>query len=255
MMKKWPLKVCAVQNSYPANIRFVEEGKEVMEDKAIASIAAAVNSDVDVICFQELFNSPYFCGLNGIEWQAFAENFQDSRLVRMFQNYANETSIVMVVPLLERENDDYYCSTVIIDSNGKVIGTYRKRNICEVEKEYFATGNNEYMIFPSSIGNIGIYMCYDRHFSEAAEAFSELNPDIVFVPCSTASKNSRKIWNNQISSQSKVIGCPIVYVNRVGADLRDSEVSFFGSSTVCDSNGNIVGQASSSAEETLIVDI
>ena len=148
--------------------------KKSMIDKHIALIEEAGKKGVQILCLQEIFFGPYFCAEQKTKWYAMVEKIPDGPTVKLMQEYAKKYSMAIVVPIYEEEMTGiYYNTAAVIDADGKYLGKYRKHHIPQVdpgfwEKFYFKPGNLGYPVFKTRYADIGIYICYDRHFPEGA---------------------------------------------------------------------------------------
>jgi len=124
---------------------------------------------VQILCLQEIFDGPYFCPGQSPRWYDAAEAIPGPT-TEIFQAIAKKHSMVIVVPLYEREQAGvYYNTAAVIDADGKYLGKYRKNHIPQVnpgfyEKYYFKPGNLGYPVFQTQYAKVGVYICYDRHF-------------------------------------------------------------------------------------------
>ena len=145
--------------------------KESMLAKNIDYARQAAADGAQVMCFQELFYSPYFCSVQETEHFDYAEPIPDGPTTQRMIELAKETGMVIVVPIFEKEDDGFFYNTAaVVDADGTYLGKYRKTHIPHVngfwEKFYFRPGNLGYPIFDTAVGRIGVYICYDRHFPE-----------------------------------------------------------------------------------------
>ena len=152
----------------------IEEIKEAMVQKHIPLIEEAGKKGVQILCFQEIFNTPYFCPGQDKAWYASAEPVAGPTTERMAA-YARQYNMVMIVPIYEKEQAGVlYNTAAVIDADGTYLGKYRKNHIPHTagfwEKFFFRPGNLGYPVFQTAYAKIGIYICYDRHFPEGARA-------------------------------------------------------------------------------------
>ena len=133
--------------------------------------AAAAGSQV--ICFQELFYGPYFCQVQDRKFYAYTEPIPNGPTTERMQRLAQETGMVLIVPMYEEDKPGlYYNTAAVIDADGRYLGKYRKTHLPHLpgfwEKFYFRPGNLGYPVFDTAVGKVGVYLCYDRHFPEGA---------------------------------------------------------------------------------------
>ena len=144
---------------------------ESMIEKHENHVREAAKDGAQIMCFQELFSSAYFCQEQNPKWYALAEPIPEGPTVKRMQDLAKETGMVLVVPMYEEESTGvYYNTAAVIDADGQYLGKYRKTHIPQVggfwEKFYFRPGNLGYPVFDTAVGKVGVYICYDRHFPE-----------------------------------------------------------------------------------------
>ena len=210
-----------------------------------------------VMCFQEVFYSPYFCQVQENEHFDDAEPIPDGPTTRAMQALAKETGMVLVLPMFEMEQEGFYYNTAaVIDADGNYLGKYRKTHIPHVkgfwEKFYFRPGNTGYPIFDTKVGRIGVYICYDRHFPEGWRALGLKGAKIVFNPSATSRGLSMYLWNLEQPAAAVANEYFVGAINRVGREpFGDND--FYGSSYFVDPRGQKVGEAASDTEEELII--
>jgi beta-ureidopropionase len=169
--------------------------------------------------------------------------------------------MVLVVPFYEEAQVGvYYNTAVVIERDGTVLGKYRKSHIPQVgpcfwEKYYFKPGNLGYPAFDTSIGRIGLIICYDRHFPEIARQLGLKGVELVFNPSATVESLSRYLWELEQPAHAVANGFWIAAVNRVGTEEPLNPNRFYGSSYFCDPRGQIVARASEDEDEVLVCDV
>ncbi len=231
--------------------------KESMIEKSVKYARDAAAQGARVMCFQELFSSPYFCQVQDDEHFGYAEPIPDGPTTKLMQDLAKETGMVLVVPIFEEEDAGFFYNTAaVIDADGSYLGKYRKTHIPHVkgffEKYYFRPGNLGYPIFDTAVGRIGVYVCYDRHFPEGWRALGLKGAKIVFNPSATSRGLSMYLWNLEQPAAAVANEYFVAAINRVGTEpFGDNE--FYGSSYFCDPRGQLVGDAASDADEELVV--
>jgi N-carbamoylputrescine amidase len=217
----------------------------------------AAEQGAQVMCFQEVFYSPYFCQVQENEHFDDAEPIPDGPTTRTMQALAKETGMVLVLPMFEMEQEGFYYNTAaVIDADGNYLGKYRKTHIPHVkgfwEKFYFRPGNTGYPIFDTKVGRIGVYICYDRHFPEGWRALGLKGAKIVFNPSATSRGLSMYLWNLEQPAAAVANEYFVGAINRVGQEpFGDND--FYGSSYFVDPRGQKVGAAASDTEEELVI--
>ncbi len=230
---------------------------ESMVEKNIGYARQAAEQGARVMCFQEIFNTPYFCQVQENEHFDTAEKIPDGPTIQKMTALAKETGMVLVVPIFEREDDGFFYNTAaVIDADGSYLGKYRKTHIPHTqgfwEKFYFRPGNLGYPIFDTAVGRIGVYICYDRHFPEGWRALGLKGAKIVFNPSATSRGLSMYLWKLEQPAAAVANEYFIGAINRVGQEPYGSN-DFYGSSYFVDPRGQLVGDAASDTEEELVV--
>jgi N-carbamoylputrescine amidase len=231
--------------------------RESMVEKGARYAYEAADRGAQVMCFQELFNGPYFCQVQDDDHKDSAEPVPDGPSTQRMIEVAKETGMVLVVPLYEKEDDGFlYNTAAVIDADGTYLGKYRKTHIPHsdnfLEKYYFRPGNLGYPTFDTSVGKIGVYICYDRHFPEGWRALGLAGAEIVFNPSATSRGLSAYLWQLEQTSAAVANMYFVGAINRVGIEpLGDND--FYGTSYFADPRGQFVDGTASEATEELVV--
>jgi beta-ureidopropionase len=234
--------------------------KQEAIDKHIKMIADAAGQGAQVVGLQEIFHGPYFCAEQDPKWYATAEP-DDGPTVSRMREVAREHGVVLIVPWFEEEQPGvYYNTACVIERDGTVLGKYRKTHIPQVgpcfwEKFYFKPGNLGYPVWDTSVGRVGLIICYDRHFPEVARELGLKGAELVFNPSATVESLSRYLWELEQPAHAVANGFWIAASNRVGVEAPLNPNKFYGSSYFCSPRGKIVAQASDSEDEVLVTDI
>jgi beta-ureidopropionase len=235
-------------------------GKQEAIDKHIKMIADAAGQGAQVVGLQEIFHGPYFCAEQDPRWYATAEP-EDGPTVSRMREVAREHGVVLIVPWYEEAQPGvYYNTACVIERDGSVLGKYRKTHIPQVgpcfwEKFYFKPGNLGYPVWDTSVGRIGLIICYDRHFPEVARELGLKGAELVFNPSATVESLSRYLWELEQPAHAVANGFWVAASNRVGVEAPLNPNKFYGSSYFCSPRGKIVAQASDSEDEVLVADI
>jgi len=236
-------------------------------DKAIGYMREAAAQGAHIVCTQELFKSRYFCQVMDSRNYGLAEPVDaDGPTVRRLRQLAQELRIVIVASLFERRTAGLYHNTaVVIDADGSYLGRYRKMHIPDdplyCEKFYFTPGDLGYPVFRTRYADIGVLICWDQWFPEAARLTALRGAQIIFYPTAigyaTLAKESGyyKAW--QIVQQGHAVAnsCYVAVVNRVGFEAtpgRESGIGFWGQSFVADPYGKVAQVAAEDEEELLV---
>ncbi len=251
------LTVAAIQlgcsTNVPANI-----------ETTIAQIVDAAAGGAKLICLQELFASRYFCQSEDHEHFNLAESIPGPTTDRIVE-LARKLGVVIIVPMFERRAAGlFHNSAVVIESDGSILGTYRKMHIPDdpyfYEKFYFTPGDLGFKCFDTSVGKIGVCICWDQWFPEAARLTALHGAEILVYPTAIGWQAPEKAefgasqldaWKTMMRSHAIANGVFLVAPNRVGVE---DNIEFWGSSFVVDPYGSLVKIASHEKPETLIVD-
>ncbi|TFG34059.1 acyltransferase [Candidatus Thorarchaeota archaeon] len=237
----------------------LDKNIELMIQKHEAFAHEAKKLGVQILCFQELFFGPYFCAEQNARWYKYAQPIPGPLTERM-QKLAKHNNLVLIAPIYEEAMTGiYYNTAVVIDSDGSYLGKMRKMHIPHLEpgfweKFYFRPGNLGYPVFDTSVGKIGVYLCYDRHFPEGARLLGLNGAEIVFNPSATVAGLSEHLWTIEQPAHAVANGYFIAAINRVGEELWKTGV-FYGSSYIADPRGQFVVRGSRNNEELVIGDI
>ena len=227
--------------------------------KHVEMIGQAAQQGAQVVCLQEIFHGPYFCAQQDPKWYATAEPDNGPTITTM-QEVARRHELVLVVPFFEKEFAGvFYNTAVVIERDGRVLGKYRKTHIPQVgpvfwEKYFFKPGNLGYPVFDTSVGKVGIFICYDRHFPEPARILGLKGAEITFNPSATIESLSRYLWELEQPAHAVANGFFVGAINRVGEELVEG-ARFYGSSYLCDPRGRIIAKASDTEDEVLVADL
>lgn len=236
----------------------IQDIKEAMIRKHIPFIEEAGEKGVQILCLQEIFSTPYFCPGQSAEWYDAAEPVPGPTVERM-REYAKKFSMVMIVPVFEKEQAGVlYNTAVVIDADGTVLGKYRKNHIPHTsgfwEKFFFRPGNLGYPVFQTKYCKVGVYICYDRHFPEGARILGLNGAEIVYNPSATVEGLSQYLWKLEQPAHAAANGYFMGCINRVGTEKPWNIGRFYGSSYFVDPRGQIFAQASEDRDELLVSD-
>ncbi len=238
----------------------LQEISDEMIDLHMPLVAEAAAQGVQILCFQELFNGPYFCAEQDPRWYGLAEPVPGPTTDRM-SALAREHEMVMVVPLYEEHMTGvYYNTAAVIDADGAYLGKYRKTHIPHClpafwEKFYFTPGDLGYPVFETRYGNVGVYICYDRHFPEGARALGLAGAEIVLIPSATTAGHSEYLWKLEQTSHAVANGYFVGTNNRVGREAPWDFGEFYGTSYFSDPRGKILAEGSRDQTELVVADL
>ena len=232
--------------------------------RALEALRDAAEAGAKVACLQELFRSPYFCQSEDAARFDLAESIPGATTEALCKAAA-DLGLVVIGPVFERRGPGvYHNSAVVIDADGSIVGHYRKMHVPDdplyYEKFYFTPGDRGFHAFDTAAGRIGVAICWDQWFPEAARLLALDGAEIVFYPTAigwlegeseTESAAMRDSWITVQRGHAISNGLFWAAPNRVG---REGELDFWGSSFVAAPNGRILAQSPTDAEDVLVVD-
>jgi beta-ureidopropionase len=239
----------------------LETIKNANIEKHIPLIEKAASEGVQIICMQEIFTGPYFCAEQSTRWYDSTEYIPDGPTTKLMQEIAKKHSMVIVVPIYEEESPGvYYNTAAVIDADGTYLGKYRKNHIPHVapgfwEKFYFKPGNLGYPVFKTAYADVGVYICYDRHFPEGARALGLNGAEIVFNPSATVAGLSEYLWKLEQPAHAVANAYFVGAINRVGHEQRWDIGEFYGQSYFCDPRGQFLATASRDKTELITAEL
>ncbi|ABU43650.1 N-carbamoylputrescine amidase [Paramecium bursaria Chlorella virus NY2B] len=241
--------------------------KDVMGniERAERMIRNAAANGAQVIVLQELFEMMYICQIQYPKFFKHAEPVNKSGTVHMFSNLAKELGVVIPIPFFEKDGNNYYNSVAVADADGSIVGVYRKTHIpqseCYEEKFYFTPSNNPYRVFETKFGKMGVLICWDQWFSEAAKCLALQGADFIVYPTAIGTEpefpdgETYLHWARTITGHAAATGVPVIVANRIGhEELGGSEIDFYGGSFIADGTGAVVTQVGGVPQENGGVD-
>lgn len=235
--------------------------------KAIAGIREAANKGAQIVCLQELFTSLYFCDVEDYENFKLAEAIPGPS-TETLSALAKELNVVIVASLFEkRTNGIYHNTTAVLDADGTYLGMYRKMHIPDdpayYEKFYFTPGDLGYKVFKTKYAAIGILICWDQWYPEAARITALMGAEVLFYPTAIGWATSQdeatnseqyNAWQTIQRSHAVANGIHVVSVNRVGFE-QNGAMKFWGGSFIANPFGRVLFQASHELEEVHVHEI
>jgi len=237
--------------------------------RTLKAMEEVAKQGAQIICTQELFRSQYFCQVEDHECFKLAETIPGPTTARL-QAFAKKRGVVVVGSLFEKRAAGLYHNTaVIIDADGALLGSYRKMHIPDdplfYEKFYFTPGDLGFRAWQTRFARIGVLVCWDQWYPEAARLTAMQGAEILFYPTAIGWHPSEKAkygerqhsaWETIQRSHAVANGCYVVTPNRVGREIISGEgLEFWGQSFVAGTSGEILAKASASQEENLVVDL
>lgn len=239
-------------------------------DNTVKMIKQASQKGAKLVILQELHEEAYFCIDETEDNFLLSNNYKKS--VKHWSSVAKRFGIVLVTSLFEKRAKGLYHNTsIVFERDGKIAGKYRKMHIphdpCFYEKYYFTPGDLGFNPIKTSLGNLGVLVCWDQWFPEAARIMALKGADILIYPTAIGwfDEDSKKEKNRQLNawltiqkSHTIANAIPLIAVNRVGKEYNqtnDKSINFWGNSFVCDAFGEILHECSNHQEELALVDI
>ena len=222
-------------------------------------IRAAAAAGAQVVLIQELFEAPYFCKDHDPRHFGLARPLADHPTVAHFQSLARELGVVLPVSLFERAGTAFFNSVVMVDADGSLLGTYRKSHIPEGpgyhEKFWFSPGDTGFRVFDTRYAKIGVAICWDQWFPEAARSMALLGAELLLYPTAIGSEphdasiDSSGHWQRTMQGHAAANIMPLVASNRIGEETGDRyTMTFYGSSFIASPTGEKVAEADRSSE-------
>lgn len=258
------IRVALVQQAYKGN-------KEAMIESSAAMIAKAAHSNAQLVALQELHTHEYFCQSENPQFFDYAMDFDKD--VAYFSALAKKYKIVLITSLFEKRAAGLYHNTaVVFDIDGSIAGKYRKMHIPDdpqfYEKFYFTPGDLEFEPISTSLGKLGVLICWDQWYPEAARIMALKGAQMLIYPTAigwfdedTLEEKTRQkeAWIAVQRGHSVANGLPTMAINRVGFESDSSKVGngirFWGSSFVFGAQGELLAQGSENKEEIILVEI
>jgi N-carbamoylputrescine amidase len=246
------LTVAAIQ------LQFTDE-REVNLKQVIGRIREAAAAGAQVILPSELFEGHYFCREEREEYFSRAHPVQDHPTITAFQTLAAELGVVIPVSFFEKSGPAYYNSVAVIDTDGAILGVYRKSHIPDgpgyEEKYYFRPGNTGFRVWKTRVGTIGVGICWDQWFPECARAMALMGAEVLLYPTAIGSEpqdatlDTKDPWQRAMIGHAVANAIPVIASNRIGPE---GELTFYGHSFIANFRGDKVAELGR-AEEGVIM--
>lgn len=244
--------------------------RDVQENinKAEKMVREAADNDANIILLPELFERQYFCQEKRYNYYDYALPLEKNPAVNRFKEVAKELGVVIPVSFYERDIDRLFNTVAMIDADGRVLGIYRKTHIPDdhfyQEKFYFTPGDTGSKVFDTRFGCIGVGICWDQWFPEAARCMAVQGAEMLLYPTAIGSEpildvNSSGHWRRVMQGHAAANLMPVVAANRIGVETvepckenagQSSSLDFYGCSFIADATGDII--ASAKQEETIL---
>ena len=232
--------------------------------RTVDRVEEASKKGAQIICLPELYRTWYFPQEEKQDVSSLAETVP-GETTKTFSAIAKKNRTVIIAPIFEKAlNGKYYNSAVVIDADGKTLGVYRKMHVpfdpLFYEKNFFEAGDNGYCVFETRFARVGVLICYDQWFPEAARITALKGAEIIFYPTAIgyiegadqSDGDWHDAWKTVQRGHAIANGIHVAAVNRVGVE---GQLNFWGGSFVCDSFGMMIKEASKTKEETLVAKV
>ena len=219
-------------------------------DKAEALVREAAGKGANLVLLQELFEAPYFCSEQNPLHLELAEPFENNPLITRFAALARELGVVLPISFFERTERQFFNSVAIANADGSVLGLYRKSHIPDgpgyQEKFYFTPGDTGFRVWDTAVGRIGVGICWDQWFPEAARSMAVMGADVLLYPTAIGSEpqdasiNSQAHWQRTMQGHAAANMAVLAASNRVGTEEVGEKLTFYGGSFIADETGEII---------------
>lgn len=233
------------------------------------AVRQAAGEGAQIILLPELFETWYFCQEKNYDSYKLATTVEENPAIRHFRQVAAELSVVLPISFFERAGNTTYNTVAVIDADGQVLGIYRKTHIPDdhfyQEKFYFTPGDTGFQVFSTRYGKIGVGICWDQWFPEAARSMALLGAELLFYPTAIGSEpvldcDSMPHWRRCMQGHAAANVMPVIAANRIGREevkpapannSQSSSLLFYGSSFIADETGEIKESADRETEQVI----
>lgn len=251
----------------------MERDAEQNISKAERMVRDAVARGANVILLPELFENLYFCQERKYESYALASPLSENKAVQVMAGLAKELKVVIPASFYEKDKNCLYNSVAMIDADGSILGVYRKTHIPDdhfyQEKFYFSPGDTGFRVWDTVYGKIGVGICWDQWFPEAARCMALDGAELLLYPTAIGEEpilgcDSMPHWRRCMQGHSAANIVPVVAANRVGTEEivpcgenanQTSSLDFYGSSFITDDTGELLQSASRHGEEIILQEL
>ena len=231
-------------------------------EKAINIVHQSADLGAEIILLQELFETPYFCIDTNNEHFNLAKTLTEQPTIKKMQVVAKDRGVVLPISFFEKSGLVYFNSIVVIDADGSIVGHYRKSHIPDFplyeEKFYFSPGDTGFRAFDTRFGRIGIGICWDQWFPEAARAMALMGAEILLYPTAIGTEldqpdfDSKNHWQTTMRGHAAANIMPVIASNRIGNESSNNlSMEFYGSSFISNHLGELVSEADRESENIL----
>lgn len=248
---------------------YCNRSREENIQAAEAAVRQAAASGAQIILLPELFETWYFCQERNYASYELAATVWENPAVKRMQELAAQLKVVLPVSFFERAGNVTYNSVAVIDADGKLLGVYRKTHIPDdhfyQEKFYFTPGNTGFQVWHTAYGRIGVGICWDQWFPEAARCMSLMGAQLLLYPTAIGSEpiiecDSMPHWRRCMQGHAAANVVPVIAANRIGEERvsparennnQSSSLVFYGSSFITDETGEVLEDAGRTEERII----
>ena len=225
-------------------------------------VRQAASDGAKIILIPELFEGEYFCKEHDAQHQQRAQTIDENPTIAHFQKVAADLNVVLPLSVYERAGNALFNTVVMVDADGSQMGVYRKSHIPDgpgySEKFYFSPGDTGFRVWATRHGRIGVGICWDQWFPEAARAMALQGAECILYPTAIGSEPQEPTWDSSRHWQRVMQGhaaanlMPVMAANRIGREVQNKiEINFYGSSFIADNTGALVAEAGRDTEEVI----
>lgn len=247
-----------------------DQSRQENIENADRLVRTAAEQGAQVILLPELFETRYFCQEKNYASYQLAVPLSENPAVLHFQRVAKELGVVLPVSFFERDGNGFYNSVAVLDADGSILGVYRKTHIPDdhfyQEKFYFTPGNTGFRVWDTAYGRLGVGICWDQWFPEAARCMALSGAQLLLYPTAIGSEpiiecDSMPHWRRCMQGHAAANVIPVIAANRIGEERvqpskdnneQSSSLVFYGSSFLTDETGELVEGADRSREAVLL---
>ena len=241
--------------------------------KADKLVREAATNGAQIIILPELFETNYFCQERNYDCYKLATKTEDNPAIKHFSFVAKELNVVLPISFFEKAGNTTFNTVAIIDADGSVLGTYRKTHIPDdhyyQEKFYFSPGDTGFKVWETAYGTIGVGICWDQWFPEAARCMALMGAQLLIYPTAIGSEpilecDSMPHWRRVMQGHSAANIMPVIAANRIGTETvipsdanggQSSSLTFYGSSFITNETGEIIAEADRTSEKFIMTEI
>jgi len=229
-------------------------------------VRESADKGAQIILLQELFESLYFCQVENPDYFSLATSLVENPAIKHFAKIAAELEVVLPISFFEKKGQAFFNSLAVIDADGTVMGLYRKTHIPDgpgyEEKYYFSPGDTGFKVWQTRYATIGVGICWDQWFPEAARSMALMGAEILLYPTAIGSEplnpsyDSQPHWQTCMQGHSAANLLPVAAANRIGTETIDgATLTFYGSSFITDNKGALLAQCDRNSADAIVAEL